>query len=84
MIRKPGTGGVEVVEAGDKYSVSVDGKVITLKGIDRISSVEVYNVSGQLVYKGTSAKVDLSNQTSAVYLLRIIANGNVYASKVKI
>lgn len=84
MLRKPGTGGVEVVEAGDKYSVSVDGKVITLKGIDRISSVEVYNVSGQLVYKGTSAKVDLSNQTSAVYLLRIIANGNVYASKVKI
>ncbi len=84
LLCKASSGGVEVVEADNKYSVTVNDKAVSINGLSRISSVEVYNISGQLVSKGITSTIDLSDKQAGVYLLRIIADGNIYASKIKI
>jgi hypothetical protein len=55
---------------------------------NEINSIELYNVSGQLVYSRskiqTPGKVQLNNTLNGIYILRIFSRDNVYSQKLVI
>lgn len=82
LICRTPEGGVEVVEADRKIAMNVVNKVLTIMGVSRISSVDVYDLTGRKVVSGIDSQIDLSAYATGVYFVRIVADGNVYGGKV--
>lgn len=78
------TGGVSISEVS-KNNISVNPNYssgfFTVSG-DNIKGIEVHTISGQLIYTGTSHKIDLSNQRSGYYLVTINTANNRVIKKV--
>lgn len=60
-------------------------ETVTINSTEPLVSVEIYNLSGQLLERkqeyGTSAKINLSNYSSGIYFLRVITTGNSHTHK---
>lgn len=54
---------VSVSDAGaDDFDVLVDGTTIRLTGVGDMSGVQVYDVAGKMVYRGTDSEINLSDR----------------------
>lgn len=54
---------------------------VNIKTISSIHKVEVYNVVGKKIYSTTSDTLDLSEQKSGIYFLRIYTDAHILSKK---
>ncbi len=63
------TSGIDDVTADGGWSVTVEGGTIYISGLDGITPIEIYSVTGQCAYRGTSTEI--SNLPKGIYIIRI-------------
>lgn len=62
--------GLHTPEAGSHISVRLEGKNLTVDGVDGTGPVEVYSITGRLVARGTCAATPLSYLAPGIYIAR--------------
>ena len=55
----------------DDFSVSVQGRTMVIDGIEANSLVEVYDIMGRCIYKGTRHRIEVNR--NGLYLVRVNA-----------
>lgn len=88
LLTDPNTSGISTAESGNGitvYPTFTNGEV-TVKGRQALGTVDVYNVSGKLVYHkaGINEKqiaIDLSNRPAGIYFLKVNAGKAVKVVK---
>ena len=72
--------GIEDVEAS-KFAISISDSEISIKASAEVNTVEVYNIAGQKVYgeniNGNTATISIANFAQGVYVVKVIAQGEV-------
>ena len=64
------------------YPTITEGPLTIDNGNQRIDNVEVFNASGQLMWRSTQNQLDLSALTRGMYLVRVQSKGAFFVEKV--